>query len=390
MLGRGGDRGQLGPRAQPELGEDMLEMSLHRVAGQEQPAGDLRVGMTLGRERHDSPLALCERRPSHVVGPGHRGPGPLRRGGPGRRDVVDEADDRLHDRLPVAGPGQVVPAGNDPQDGAGDRVGYSPGVSQRDHVLLAVHDKRRHLQSGEQVANVGAAHGLDQRRRHPRAGRSPLEGPGGIAAYRAGQAGSDQLEQIPLAPAADDRAVPAQQAGPRTPVGGAVQDQAENPARVRSRERDGATASVRDPEHHRRLRSGGIHHRGQIHHPLVHARQRVGRVGQAGAPFIKTDHPARMLQRGHEPAVAQLLPLQIQVRHQPRHEHQVTRAFTGDLIGDLGPSRLGIAGGRHTASHTDMIHHPRRYLPVTHRPHPSAGKGFCARSIDLDVVPAHV
>ena len=264
----------------------------------------------------------------------------------------------------------MVPAGNDPQHGAGDRAGHRPGVGQRDHVLLAVHDKRRRLQGGEQAAHVGPAHGLDQRRRHPRAGRSPLESPGSIAAYRAGQAGSDQLKQIPLAPAADNRAVPAQQAGPRTPVGGAVQDQAENPARVRSRERDRATATVGDPEHHRRLRSGSIHHRGQIRHPLIHARQRVGRVGQPGAPLIKTDHPARTLQRGHEPAVAQLLPLQLQMRHQPRHEHQVTRALTGDLKGDLGPSRLGIAGWRHTASHTNMIHHRRRQTPGTHPCHP--------------------
>lgn len=197
----------------------------------------------------------------------------------------------------------------------------------------------------------------------PRARGSPLEGPGGIAACGAGQAGGDQLKQIPLAPMSDNRAVPARQAGPRIPVGGAVQDQAEHPARVRSREGDGATATVRDPEHHRRLRSSGIHHGGQIRHPLVHARQRAGRVGQPSAPLVKTDHPARPLQRGHEPAVAQLLPLQLEMRHQPRHEHQVTPAFTGDLKGDLGASRLGIASWRHMASHTDMIRHPRRPTP---------------------------
>ena len=126
---------------------------------------------------------------------------------------------------------------------------------------------------------------------------------------------------------------------------------------MRSREGDGGTAAVGDAEHHRCLRSGGIHHGGQIGHPLVHARQRVGRIGQAGAALVKTDHPARLLQRGHEPAVAQLLPLQIQVRHQARHEHQVTRAFTGDLKSDLGASRLSIPSWRHTASHPDMIHH---------------------------------
>ena len=81
--------------------------------------------------------------------------------------------------------------------------------------------------------------------------------------------------------------------------------------------------------------------------------------------------------RGHEPAVGRLLPLQLQVRHQPRHDHQVTPAFTGDLIGDLGPSGLGIQGWRHTASHTDMIHHPRRHLPGRTRS-PLAEKKACA------------
>jgi hypothetical protein len=128
----------------------------------------------------------------------------------------------------------------------------------------------------------------------------------------------------------------AQQGGPRTPVGDAVQDQAENPARVGSCERDGATASVGNPEHHRSLGSGSIHHRGQIHHALLHARQRTGRVGQPRAPLIKADHPARMLQRGHEPAVAQLLPLQVQVRYQPRHN---TRSHWHDPSPQEVPAR---------------------------------------------------
>lgn len=50
----------------------------------------------------------------------------------------------------------------------------------------------------------------------------------------------------------------------------------------------------------------------------------------------------------------------------------------GDLAGDLGPSRLGIAGWRHSASHTDMIQHPSRHTPGR-TPHPLAETGFCAR-----------
>ena len=39
-----------GPDA--KLGEDVLEVSLYRVAGQKQPGGDLRVGKPLGCEAH--------------------------------------------------------------------------------------------------------------------------------------------------------------------------------------------------------------------------------------------------------------------------------------------------------------------------------------------------
>jgi hypothetical protein len=60
--------------------------------------------------------------------------------------------------------------------------------------MLAVHDKRRHPHSGEQVIHASAAHRLDQRRRHSRAGRSPLERPRNIAAHRAGQARTNQLK----------------------------------------------------------------------------------------------------------------------------------------------------------------------------------------------------
>jgi hypothetical protein len=42
--------------------------------------------------------------------------------------------------------------------------------------------------------------------------------------------------------------------------------------------------------------------------------------------------------REQDQVAAVASPGELQVRHQPRHEHQVTRALTGDLVRDLGPA----------------------------------------------------
>ncbi len=108
--------------------------------------------------------------------------------------------------------------------------------------MRAVHDKRRHLQCGEQVTHVGAAHGLDQRRHHSRAGRSPLEDPRSIAADRADQAGTNQLitrgatcQDARPRPLAEKRAsTPDRSRGPARPDRGCSSGTVFRPAAVTS------------------------------------------------------------------------------------------------------------------------------------------------------------
>jgi|GEM_PF-5268474 len=48
--------GQLHPRRQAELGQDVGHVGVDRVGGQEEPIGDLAVGEALGDEGGDGPL----------------------------------------------------------------------------------------------------------------------------------------------------------------------------------------------------------------------------------------------------------------------------------------------------------------------------------------------
>src|SRR5882762_3786139 len=51
---------RLGAVLHPELREEMLHVELHRVVGQAEPLGDLRVGESAGHQRPDLSLARGE------------------------------------------------------------------------------------------------------------------------------------------------------------------------------------------------------------------------------------------------------------------------------------------------------------------------------------------
>src|SRR5580704_11530711 len=55
-----------GPRADAELGVDPPDVILHRLLGQEQPGGDLAVGLPVGDERHH--LGFSRGQPMRLTG----------------------------------------------------------------------------------------------------------------------------------------------------------------------------------------------------------------------------------------------------------------------------------------------------------------------------------
>src|SRR5580704_18074419 len=84
--------------------------------------------------------------------------------------------------------------------------------------------------------------------------------------------------------------------------------------------------------------------------------QLSGRIRQAGTALVQPDQPTALLKRPHEPAVCGLLPLQVQMRDQAVHHHQVRRPGARHLEGDLGPTRLRVTRLRGTVSHGPIIH----------------------------------
>src|SRR5215216_10243 len=69
----GGVGGRFGPVAQAELGQQVPHMGLDRLAGDEEPLGDLRVGQAGPDQRQDLGLALGQRAGPLGAGP-HRYP----------------------------------------------------------------------------------------------------------------------------------------------------------------------------------------------------------------------------------------------------------------------------------------------------------------------------
>jgi len=180
-------------------------------------------------------------------------------------------------------------------------------------------------QAAHQIAHIDQPDGLDQGRRHGEAGRGPLERPGLPARLRIRQAGRHQADDLPLSPVAHHRPVPPHQCGARTPIRGAVQDEALGPAGMGGGERDRGPPAVGQPEPHcaRRLRSG--HDRRHVPNPLLGRRQPGDRVRQAGAALVQPDQPTASLQRPNETAVPGLLPLDVQMGDQAVHHDQVRR-----------------------------------------------------------------
>src|ERR1700684_444164 len=53
--------GELGPRGEAQLGEDVLDVRVDRALGEEEPPGDLPVAEAVGDQAGDLPLAPGER-----------------------------------------------------------------------------------------------------------------------------------------------------------------------------------------------------------------------------------------------------------------------------------------------------------------------------------------
>ena len=122
---------------------------------------------------------------------------------------------------------------------------------------------------------------------------------------------------------------------------GDAQHERGHPLRVHRREHGGDGPAVGDAQERGPLQAHGVHHRPDVIHAPLEGAGPEGAVGQAGAPLVQDDQPAEREEPFEERAGEDVLPVELDVRHEPGDEDQVDRSVPDDLVGDAQP----IAGG---------------------------------------------
>ena len=144
---------------------------------------------------------------------------------------------------------------------------------------------------------------------------------------------------------------------------GAVEHQRDRPLGVRRGEQHRHRAALRDPEHHRTLRSRRVHHGAHVVHPRLH-RWQLGLgdpVREPHAALVEQDQPAEGRERREEPSQIRLLPHRLDVAGPAHHPHEVHRSIADDLVGDVHP----VGGlGEPRLRHPHARHHPIEAPPV--------------------------
>ena len=248
----------------------------------------------------------------------------------------------------VPDPGQMIPPGQDLQRRPGNLAPTRASIRDRDDIAVAVQHQHRDRQAPHEIAHIDQPQGLDEDRRHGRAGRRPLERPGRLARLRAGQAGSHQIDEpLPDGAPPTGTAATAPPGDPDTrcrtrrgPAPGRGRRQRRRPRPAHRQTTRTVQPVMTSPRPSPRPRPAPA--------PASSASHRPDPTGRYHA--VEPDQAAASLQRPHETAVLGLLPLDVQMRDQPRHHDQI-RVRAGTPIGDLRPARSRVARFRPTAGH---------------------------------------
>ena len=261
-----------------------------------------------------------------------------------RPEVGEELLHLVEDLVRVDGD-EVVRAGQLDEPRARDALGevaalLDPAVA----VTPAVHDQRGHPHRAERVADVHQRVHGDQRTYGRRGGRRPsaLAPPAGHRivggrAHRPHVSLPAPLDREPLdvLPALLRRVPPLVVVGAQPPRVGPVEHQRLDPFRVHSGHQDRQRPALGVSEQDGPLGPGGVHHGQHVMHPGLLVRQVVRPVRHAGAALVEANQPAQRPQPIEEDGVSWVGPVELQVRNEPGHQHDVPIAAPGDLVRDL-------------------------------------------------------
>jgi hypothetical protein len=115
------------------------------------------------------------------------------------------------------------------------------------------------------------------------------------------------------------------------------------PVRVRRREECRHRTALPESEQRDTLAADRIDHRAHVVHARLDPSERRGSVGQTGAALVEPDQSRERPEPFEEARVARLLPVELQVRDEARHEHEIERPLARHLVGDVDVAALRVA-----------------------------------------------
>lgn len=108
-------------------------------------------------------------------------------------------------------------------------------------------------------------------------------------------------------------------------------------------ERNRREPAFRISEHHGAVGADRVEHRNKIRRALFQRRRRQNRIGQAGTRLVEQDHAAEATQAFQHVRRPPISPPELNMRHRPAHEQEITGAVTEHLIRDAETSMLRVS-----------------------------------------------
>ena len=274
-----------------------------------------------------------------------------------RSNARHEVLDLGNDRVLIAGPDEVVGAGQLDVLGTRDVLGEIPPVRDAEaHGRLAVDDQRRDSDRRQDVPHIALVDEADDRLGAARRRRAPLVlRPRAADPLIAGDRRREQVDHHPAAGVALRNLERGRQLGDRRPDRevwrleepreAIDEDQARDPLGMGCREghREDPTADVRDQR--RPLGPDRVQHGRDVGHELLERRQRRGRdrVRQACPPLVEHDQPAERRQALPESCQRRHVPLGIEIAEPLVEEQDVGRPVANHLIREVQVAKSGVS-----------------------------------------------
>ena len=90
------------------------------------------------------------------------------------------------------------------------------------------------------------------------------------------------------------------------------------------------------------LRADGVHDSAHVVHSRLQIGKSSGPVGEPRSSLVEANQPRERRESAEKMRRASLVPVVLEMRNEPRHQHQVARPVADNLIGDIHPPALRV------------------------------------------------